>query len=147
MVLILANNNSNSTNLQDSNYYLFALPLDSAVTIDPSRCDCHNRDESCTRVVILSSSRLDAKLFDYGRDVNAMNIAVLRKPIQHDEYKQYVKKLDNIDRVDIEFYNVEDKKDFRKRLREVIDNYSALWQDYKRQSYALQTADYVDQRP
>ncbi|KAK7883600.1 hypothetical protein LTR67_011099 [Exophiala xenobiotica] len=146
IVLTLATIGPDLTDSPQTLYSLLAVYLDGSVIIDESRCDCRNHDETCTRVVVSSRSRLYAKLFEYGDDVNAMNIAVLRMPQLQDERKKYLKQLNDVGRVSIDFGSVKDKTDFRKRFREVVDNYIGLWQDYQRQIANIRTNDYVGRR-
>jgi len=144
VVLPLAIIDADLVNSLDTCYYLFALPLNGSVIVDRNRCHCRNHDETCTRVVICSRSRLNAQLFEYGNDLNAMNIAALRRPQLHDEHKKYAKQLNDVARVSIDFGDVQDKKIFRERLCEVVDNYVGLWQEYKRQIATIRRVDYVD---
>ena len=136
-----------STDEETVSYRLLVVPLEGSVIIDKNRCKCRNHDDTCTRVIISSRSRLNAKLYEYGSDINAMNIAVLRRPQDHIDRKTHMKKLDDISRISIDFGNVQDKIDFRKRLGEIVDNYIGLWKDYRTQLNAIRKADVVDQKP
>ncbi|RMZ86467.1 hypothetical protein DV736_g6307, partial [Chaetothyriales sp. CBS 134916] len=147
VVLPLATIDEDLTHSVDTRYRLLAIRLDGSVIIDESRCDCRNHDDTCTRVVISSRSRFCAKLFEYGNDVYAMNIAALRRPQKHDEYKKDVKRLNNVGRVSVDFRSIQDKRDFRERLRAVVDNHIGLWQKYKTQIAMIRGADFVARSP
>lgn len=131
-------------------FRLLSMPLDGSVVVDPGKCDCRNHDDACKKVILVNcrSGNLKATLFDYGADVTGMNLAVLRLPLRHQDskQKQFVKKLNDIGRMAIEFTNVKDKKDFRERLSSVTDNYIALWNEYQRSKNEVRHADHVDRR-
>lgn len=147
VVLLLADTRQDDDGeLVATAFRILSVPIDGSVFVDPSRCACRNRDDTCTKVVIASRGTLNAHLRDYGSDITAMNIAALRRPQEreHEDRKCFLTKFKDVGRITIDLSNVQDKKDFRQCLTNASDNYVGLWHEYQIQKRLVHGADHVD---